>query len=109
MGSVRFPENPTSPDGRATVANWWPASIGIALIEIQADLIVPAARYARGLQTSRLRPRLRRAGPTPNIEGWGSADRRPVLARHRWPACEAGRGACEAPRRPLRSGRRASR
>jgi hypothetical protein len=39
----------------------------------------------------------------------GGADRRPVLARHRWPACEAGRGACEAPRRPLRSGRRASR
>jgi hypothetical protein len=56
----------------------------------------------------------------PPREGWRSADRRPVLARHRWPAashkeCQqplrhaAGRGACEAPRRPLRSGRRASR
>ena len=50
--------------------------------------------------------------------GGRSADRRPVLARHRWPAAShkhrglrhaAGRGACEAPRRPLRSGRRASR
>jgi hypothetical protein len=54
----------------------------------------------------------------PQNEGWRSADRRPVLARHRWPAAShkhlslrhaAGRGACEAPRAPLRSGTRASR
>jgi len=62
-----------------------------------AAQLVPAAQSRPGFE------------PCPPREGWGSADRRPVLARHRWPACEAGRGACEAPRRPLRSGRRASR
>ena len=43
------------------------------------------------------------------MRGGRSADRRPVLARHRGLQNAAGRGTCEAPRRPLRSGRRASR
>src|SRR5262245_41692127 len=43
------------------------------------------------------RPRFDQSPPR---EGWGSADRRPVLARHRDLRLLTGRGTCEMPRVP---------
>src|SRR5215471_16361799 len=54
-----------------------------------AAQLVPAAHRARVFELS----------PPPETEGWRSADTRPVLARHRWPAKDGSRAGALA-RRP---------
>ena len=68
----------------------------------------PRRIRARGLQTSRLRQGF--GGQVATREGWAERRQAPGACEAPVPANNArGRGACEAPRRPLRSGRRASR